>query len=45
MVSAKIREPFSPELDVDIPADSRFFGRPLEAEEMIARKRSMIGHA
>jgi CheY-like chemotaxis protein len=30
---------------IDIPADSRFFGKPLEAGEMIAEMRSMIGHA
>jgi CheY-like chemotaxis protein len=29
----------------DIPADSRFYGKPLEASEMIAELRSMIGHA
>ena len=29
--------------NVDIPADSRFFGRPLEAHEMIAEMRTMIG--
>jgi CheY-like chemotaxis protein len=27
----------------DIPADSRFFGKPLEAGEMIAEMRNMIG--
>jgi CheY-like chemotaxis protein len=30
---------------VDIPADSRFFGKPLEAKEMIAEMQDMIGHA
>jgi CheY-like chemotaxis protein len=30
---------------VEIPADSRFFGKPLEAEEMIAEMRNMIGQA
>jgi CheY-like chemotaxis protein len=30
---------------IDIPADSRFFGKPLEAGEMIAEMRSMIAHA
>jgi CheY-like chemotaxis protein len=30
--------------NIDIP-DSRFFGKPLEAGEMIAELRSMIGHA
>jgi len=28
--------------DLDIPADSRFFGKPLEAKVMIAQMRSMI---
>jgi CheY-like chemotaxis protein len=31
--------------NIDIPADSRFFGKPLEAKEMIAEMRNMIGHA
>jgi CheY-like chemotaxis protein len=31
--------------NIDIPADSRFFGKPLEAREMIAEMQSMIGHA
>ncbi|MEA2795718.1 MAG: hypothetical protein QOI87_3098 [Bradyrhizobium sp.] len=30
---------------IDIPADSRFFGKPLEASEMIVEMQSMIGHA
>ena len=30
---------------IDIPADSRFFGKSLEAEEMIAEMQDMIGHA
>jgi len=30
---------------IDIPADSRFFGKPLEAKVMIAQMQSMIGHA
>ena len=30
---------------IDIPADSRFFGKPLEARQMIAEMQSMIGHA
>jgi CheY-like chemotaxis protein len=30
---------------IDIPADSRFFGKPLEATEMIAEMQDMIGHA
>src|SRR5438034_9758651 len=29
---------------IDIPADSRFFGKPLEAKEMIAEMQDMIGH-
>jgi CheY-like chemotaxis protein len=31
--------------NIDIPADSRFFGKPLEAKEMIAEMQEMIGHA
>jgi CheY-like chemotaxis protein len=31
--------------NIDIPADSRFFGKPLEANEMIAEMQNMIGHA
>jgi CheY-like chemotaxis protein len=30
---------------IDIPADSRFFGKPLEAREMIAEMQNMIGQA
>lgn len=30
--------------DIDIPADSRFFGKPLEAREMIAEMQNMIDH-
>ena len=30
---------------IDIPADSRFFGKPLEAKEMIAEMQDMIGQA
>ena len=30
---------------VDIPANSRFFGKPLEATEMTAEIQDMIGHA
>src|ERR1700730_14603987 len=29
----------------DIPSDSRFFGKPLQAKEMIAEMRDMIGRA
>lgn len=31
--------------NIDIPADSRFFGKPLEAREMIAQMQNMIGRA
>ncbi len=31
--------------NIDIPVDSRFFGKPLEAREMIAEMQNMIGHA
>lgn len=31
--------------NIDIPADSRFFGKPLEAREMIAEMQDMIGRA
>ena len=31
--------------NIEIPADSRFFGKPLEAQEMIAEMQNMIGHA
>jgi CheY-like chemotaxis protein len=31
--------------NIDIPADSRFFGKPLEASEMIVEMQNMIGHA
>jgi CheY-like chemotaxis protein len=31
--------------DIDIPANSRFFGKPLEARDMIAEMQKMIGHA
>ena len=30
--------------DLELPADSRFFGKPLEAKVMIAQMRSMICH-
>jgi CheY-like chemotaxis protein len=30
---------------IDLPADSRFFGKPLEAKVMIAQMQSMIGRA
>src|SRR4051794_4768654 len=31
--------------DLDIPLDSRFFGKPLEGKVMIAQMRSMICHS
>lgn len=31
--------------DMQIPADSRFFGKPLQARELIAEMQNMIGHA
>jgi CheY-like chemotaxis protein len=31
--------------DIDIPAGSHFFGKPLEATEMIAEMQNMIGRA
>jgi len=31
--------------NIDVPADSRFFGNPLVAKEMIAQLQSMIGQA
>jgi CheY-like chemotaxis protein len=31
--------------DILIPADSRFFGKPLQAKELIAEMQNMIGHA
>jgi CheY-like chemotaxis protein len=31
--------------NADIPADSRFFGKPLEAREMIAEMRNLIDQA
>jgi CheY-like chemotaxis protein len=31
--------------NIDIPANSRFFGKPLEAKVMIAQMQRMIGHA
>ncbi len=40
LVSGQLR----PE-NIDIPTDSRFFGKPLEAKEMIAEIQDMIGHA
>ena len=31
--------------DIDIPADSRFFRKPLQSIEMIAEMQDLIGHA
>jgi hypothetical protein len=31
--------------DIDIPANSRFFGKPLVSGEMIAELQNMIGRA
>jgi CheY-like chemotaxis protein len=31
--------------DIALPADSRFFGKPLEPREVIAEMQHMIGHA
>jgi CheY-like chemotaxis protein len=31
--------------DMEIPANSRFFGKPLDAKVMIALMQNMIGHA
>jgi hypothetical protein len=33
------------EQPIDLPAHSRFFGKPLEAPDMISQMRNMIGHA
>ena len=30
--------------NIDIPANSRFFGKPFEAREMIGEMQNMIGH-
>jgi CheY-like chemotaxis protein len=40
LVSGQVRT-----TSLDIPPDSRFFGKPLEDEAMIAQLQSMIGHA
>jgi CheY-like chemotaxis protein len=31
--------------DIELPADSRFFGKPIEPKEMIAEMQNMIGRA
>lgn len=40
LVSGQVRP-----TSLDIPPDSRFFGKPLEDEVMILQLQSMIGHA
>ena len=40
VVSGQLRLP-----DIDLPPCSRFFGKPLNAGEVIAEMRGMIGHA
>ena len=40
IVSGKLKR-----ADLDIPANSAFFGKPLEAGQMIAQMRNMIGQA
>jgi len=40
VVSGALKRP-----DIDIPADSRLFGKPLKAKDMIAEMQNMIGHA
>ena len=40
LVSGQLKLP-----DIHIPADSRFFGKPLAAGDMIAEMRDLIGHA
>jgi len=40
LVSGQLKLP-----SIDIPANSRFFGKPLEAQAMIAQMQCMIGHA
>ena len=39
VVSGRLKQP-----NIDLPADSHFFGKPLEGGEMIAQMQSMIGH-
>ena len=39
VVSGRLKQP-----NIDLPADSNFFGKPLESGEMIAQMQSMIGH-
>jgi CheY-like chemotaxis protein len=40
LVSGQLKAP-----NIDIPADSRFFGKPLKAGEMIAEIQDIIGRA
>jgi CheY-like chemotaxis protein len=40
LVSGQLKE-----TSIDIPADSRFFGKPLADKEMIVEIQNMIGHA
>lgn len=40
LVSGKLRL-----ANIDIPADSRFFGKPFESKDMIAEMQDMIDHA
>ena len=40
LVSGQLKLP-----EIDIPLDSRFFGKPLDAAEMVVQMRTMIGHA
>jgi CheY-like chemotaxis protein len=40
LVSGQLKLP-----EIDIPLDSRFFGKPLDAAEMVVQMRTMIGRA
>jgi hypothetical protein len=33
------------QVGVDIPAACRFFGKPLQEEEVVAEMRDLLGHA
>jgi CheY-like chemotaxis protein len=39
IVSGQLKQP------IDLPNESRFLGKPLEARDMISQMRNMIGHA
>jgi CheY-like chemotaxis protein len=39
VVSGDLKQP------IDLPAESRFIGKPLEPRDMISQMRNMIGHA